>query len=66
MRGVMQKRILAPWPYIMGINAVMGFIMLRPLYMEEIKPQVTKRLMMGKWLHSTFHLDEDCAKHGSF
>merc|ERR1711981_1203761 len=63
MRGVMAKRVLAPWPYIAGINAFFGFIMLRPLYMDEIKQQVGKRFRMGKWLHSTFDLSEEDAKH---
>ena len=66
MRGVMQKRILAPWPYILGFNAVMAFIMLKPLHMDEIKPQLQKRVRMGKWLHSTFHLTEDTVKHAEF
>jgi hypothetical protein len=33
--------------------------------MDEINLQVRKRFIMGKWLYSTFHLDED-QKYGDF
>ena len=67
MRGVMQKRILAPWPYILGINGVLGFILLKPLHWDEIKPQLDKRkslvlntLQAPKFpRHSTSHGERD-------
>ena len=53
-------RIAPTWAYIIGFNLAVTFIMVKPLDMEtEIKPQMRKRLAMGKWLYSTFHLDED-------
>ena len=64
MPGVMAKRVFGHWPKLAAINLFVGFILLRPLYMEEIKAQTGKRFRMGKWLHSTYHLSEEDAKHG--
>ena len=33
-------------------------MMLKPLRSDEISKQVRKRMVMGKWLYSVYHLDE--------
>ena len=38
-------------------------MLLRPLYKEEIQIQLRKRMVMGKWLYSLFHLEEDEAQN---
>ena len=32
-------------------------MLLRPLYKDEIQVQLRKRMIMGKWLYSLFHLE---------
>ena len=54
-----RARIAPTWMYTIGFNCFVTFVMLKPLRPEEIRPQVAKRLAMGKWLQGTFHLDED-------
>ena len=39
------------------VNVACLFILLRPLTQEEISVQWKKRLNMGKWLYSLYHLD---------
>ena len=52
-----RRRLGKTWIYWGGINAVCLFILLRPLTREEIAVQWKKRLNMGKWLYSLYHLD---------
>ena len=56
---VMRTRLLPIWMYATGFNLVMTFIMLKPLRPEEISGQVQKRLTMGKWLYSVYHLPQE-------
>ena len=58
LRNVMRQKLLPVWMYWGGFNAFMSFVMLKPLRSEEISVQVSKRLVMGKWLYSTFHLNQ--------
>ena len=60
---LMRKRLFPIWAYATGINLVLCFIMLKPLRSEEIKAQVAKRITMGKWLSSVYHLPMD--EHGN-
>lgn len=49
--GLARSRIAPTWIYTMGFNTAVTAIMVMPLsYETEIKPQVAKRLAMGKWL----------------
>ena len=61
--GTMQKRLFPIWLYATGFNAVCSFIMLKPLRPEEIKHQLRKRISMGRWLTSIYHLPLD--EHGN-
>ena len=54
----MRTRLLPCWLYATGFNAVICFILLKPLRQEEIQIQMKKRINMGKWLYSVYHLDE--------
>mmetsp|Transcript_38413 Transcript_38413/g.27832 ORF Transcript_38413/g.27832 Transcript_38413/m.27832 type:complete len:111 (+) Transcript_38413:41-373(+) len=55
--NIMRARIPPVWMYWAATNAVVAFIMLKPLRSEEIAAQWHKRQSMGKYLYSTFHLD---------
>merc|ERR1712032_56838 len=55
----MRTRIMPIWLYSTAFNAAMAFIMLKPLRSEEIAAQTTKRMNMGKWLLSVYHLNYD-------
>ena len=57
--STMRPRILPVWGAFAGLNAFIAFVMLKPLRAEEIRIQVKKRLTMGKWLYSLYHLDEE-------
>ena len=61
--GTMQKRLFPMWLYATAFNATMAFIMLKPLRPEEIKAHWNKRLSMGRWLTSVYHLPLD--EHGN-
>jgi|Transcript_17528 hypothetical protein len=54
---IMRQRLLMPWVYSTAFNATIAFILLKPLRPEEIQMQVRKRISMGKWLYSIYHLD---------
>ena len=54
---VMRQRLLPCWLYATAFNGVIGFMLLKPLHKEEIQVQLRKRMLMGKWLYSLFHLD---------
>ena len=56
---IMRQRLLPIWLYTTAFNGAVSFMLLRPLYMEEIQVQLRKRRVMGKWLYSLFHLEED-------
>ena len=56
---LMRTRIMPIWAYTTAFNLAMAFIMLKPLRSEEISAQVTKRLNLGKWLCSVYHLPWD-------
>jgi len=53
----MKARIPRTWAYWAIGNAIALFVLLRPLTKEEIAVQWRKRLIMGKWLYSLFHLE---------
>ena len=67
--GLMRQRLLPIWGYTAALNAVILFILLKPLRPEEIRSQWKKRVTMGKWLYSLYHLDDvysektDAAQH---
>ena len=61
----MRARLMPIWMYGIAFNCLVTFILLKPLRSEEISLQTRKRFIMGKWLYSPFHLDED-QKHGDF
>lgn len=54
---MMRQRLLPCWMYATAINAAVAFMMLKPLRKEEMQVQMKKRLSMGKWLYSVYHLD---------
>ena len=54
----MRARLMPVWGYTMAFNAAVLFILLKPLRPEEIRTQVDKRINMGKWLYSLFHLED--------
>ena len=54
---IMRTRLLPCWLYATAFNATIGFMLLKPLRKEEIQVQVRKRMLMGKWLYSLYHLD---------
>ena len=55
---IMRQRLLPVWLYATAFNGVVGFMLCRPLYKDEIQIQLRKRMLMGKWLYSLFHLEE--------
>ena len=54
---MMRQRLLPCWLYATAFNAAVAFMMLKPLRKEEMQVQMKKRLSMGKWLYSVYHLD---------
>ena len=54
---MMRKRLLPCWAAATAFNLGITFILCKPLRMEEIQQQLKKRILMGKWLFSMFHLD---------
>ena len=54
---LMRTRLIYPWLYATAFNATIGFMLLKPLRKDEIQVQVRKRIIMGKWLYSVYHLD---------
>ena len=52
-----RQRLLPCWAAATTFNLGMTFILCKPLRKEEINQQVKKRILMGKWLFSMFHLD---------
>ncbi len=54
----MKARLLPIWGYTAAFNAVVLFILLKPLRPEEIRSQWKKRMSMGKWLYSLYHLED--------
>ena len=60
---IKRKRLLPCWGYATAFNAVIGFMLLKPLRKEEIAVQMKKRMAMGKWLYSVYHLDPIENKH---
>ena len=61
--NLMRSRLLPCWIYSTGFNLAITFIMLKPLRPEEISAQVKKRISMGRWLTSVYHLPFD--EHGN-
>merc|ERR1719183_109034 len=61
--NVMRQRVMPIWGKVLGFNAAVTFVLLKPLQPEEIRVQCKKRLIMGKWLYSVFHLDPEEQKH---
>ena len=53
----MRARIPRVWTYWAAFNVLALFVLLRPLTKDEIQVQWRKRVTMGKWLYSLFHLD---------
>ena len=60
---LMRARIPRIWTWWAVSNAVALFVLLRPLTRDEIAVQWHKRLVMGKWLYSLFHLEPLEKKH---
>ena len=56
--NTMRARLLPIWGYTLAFNTVILFILLKPLRPEEIRSQWDKRLKMGKWLYSMYHLED--------
>merc|ERR1712025_1476360 len=52
----MRQRLLPVWGYWLALNSVFSFLMMKPLTPDELRAQWGKRMIMGKWLYSTFHL----------
>ena len=61
-----KARLFPIWFKVIGFNTLITFILLKPLTRDEIRVQVNKRFIMGKWLYSTFHLVEENQKYGDF
>lgn len=55
--STMRARIPRVWTWWAIGNVVALFILLRPLTKHEIEIQWRKRLIMGKWLYTLFHLE---------
>ena len=55
--STMKARLFPVWAYATGFNLAVTFILLKPLHKDEIQVQLKKRMIMGKWLYSLFHLD---------
>ena len=53
----MRSRLLPCWGAATAFNLFITFLLCKPLRKEEIQQQVKKRILMGKWLFSLFHLD---------
>jgi hypothetical protein len=62
-RATMASRLAPIWFKVIGFNTLISLILIAPLTRDEIRVQVGKRLVMGKWLYSTYHLDEEHMKH---
>ena len=58
-----RSRLLPCWMYATGFNAVIGFLLLKPLTKDEISIQLKKRIQMGKWLYSLSRLEPVEHKH---
>lgn len=54
---VARSRIVPTWKYFAIFNLLTVPVLLRPLTRDEIVIQWHKRLTMGKYLYSVFHLD---------
>ena len=55
--NIMRARLPKIWSYWAIGNVVCLFVLLRPLTRDEMAVQWRKRLVMGKWLYSLFHLE---------
>ena len=53
-----RARIAPTIKYWALCNLIVPAVLLRPLTKEEISIQWRKRLIMGKWLYTLYHLDE--------
>lgn len=60
--NTMKQRLVPIWGKLFGFNSLISFILLAPLQSDEIKVQMRKRFIMGKFLYSTFHLDPEQQK----
>lgn len=57
--STMRARIIPTWAAWAGFNVVVINLLLWPLTSFEVTQQWNKRLIMGKYLYSVFHLEED-------
>ena len=55
---LMRSRVMPVLGYTAALNVVVLFILLKPLRPEEIRAQLNKRQVMGKWLTSLYHLED--------
>lgn len=62
-RATMQTRLLPVWGRVIAFNTLVSAILVLPLTADERRVQIRKRLSMGKWLYSLFHLDEENQKY---
>ena len=53
-----RSRIMPTWKYWALLNGIVIPILLRPLTIPEMKQQWVKRVKMGKYLYTMYHLDE--------
>mmetsp|Transcript_11197 Transcript_11197/g.18825 ORF Transcript_11197/g.18825 Transcript_11197/m.18825 type:complete len:110 (-) Transcript_11197:77-406(-) len=60
--NTVRARIAPSIGYFVVFNVVIAGILLRPLTKEEIQVQWKKRLTMGKYLYTLYHLDPIEAK----
>ena len=51
-------RIMPTIKYWAATNAIVPAVLLAPLTTDEIKVQYRKRMIMGKWLYTLYHLEE--------
>ena len=53
-----RSRIMPTWKYWAMLNGLLIPLLLRPLTIPEMKQQWKKRVTMGKFLYTLYHLDE--------
>jgi len=60
--NVCRGRILPTWKYWALLNVLTIPVLLRPLTKDEMRIQWRKRLLMGKYLFTMYHMDDPDAK----
>ena len=57
--STMRARFIPTWTAYIAFNVVLINMLLWPLTNSEIQQQWNKRKIMGKYLYSVFHLEEE-------